>query len=78
MYTYIRQREQLVPKPKDELCLACLEDQKGSQWPRNGRNERAIGGTRGTRDIMGHLVVVAETPALTQGTKGLKSRFSKR
>lgn len=28
MYTYIRQREQLVPKPKDELCLACLRNRK--------------------------------------------------
>lgn len=28
MYTYIRQREELVPKPKDGLCLACLRNRK--------------------------------------------------
>ena len=28
MYTYIRQREELVQKPKDGLCLACLRNRK--------------------------------------------------
>ena len=28
MYTYIRQREQSVQKPRDGLCLACLRNRK--------------------------------------------------
>ena len=28
MYTYIRQREQSVQKPRDGLCLGCLRNRK--------------------------------------------------
>ena len=47
-----------------------FEEQKGSQWLRNGMSERATSRTHGARDIMGHLVVIAESLALTQGNWG--------